>query len=65
MQPDSETERYAHETIGAAIEVHRHLGPGFLESVYEEALAVKLANRRVQFQRQVPIAILYAFAVQD
>lgn len=43
--------------IGAAIEVHRNLGPGLLESVYEEALAYELSERdlRVERQKQQPI----------
>ena len=45
--------------MDAALEVHRHLGPGFLESVYEEALAVELGLRHVTFRRQVPIAVEY------
>jgi GxxExxY protein len=45
--------------IGAAIEVHRALGPGFLESVYEEALAVELEIRGVAFRRQVPVELDY------
>ena len=45
--------------IGAAIEVHRTLGPGFLESVYEEAMAIELAERAVSFSRQVPVAVVY------
>lgn len=45
--------------IGAAIEVHRSLGPGFLESVYEEALCVELKHRGVSFKRQRPIPIFY------
>ncbi len=45
--------------IGAAIEVHRVLGPGFLESAYELALCVELAERRVPFQRQVGVELGY------
>lgn len=45
--------------IGAAIEVHRMLGPGFLESVYEEALCVEPDLRRLPYVRQMPIAINY------
>ena len=41
------------EIVDAAIAVHRVLGPGFLESVYEEALAFELACRGISFQRQV------------
>jgi hypothetical protein len=42
QEPDTELDRLAHEVIGAAIEVHRHLGPGHLEGVYEEALVICL-----------------------
>jgi GxxExxY protein len=45
--------------IGAAIEVHRNMGPGYLESVYEQALAVELGLRSVRFQRQVTFALSY------
>jgi len=45
--------------IGAAMEVHRVLGPGFLESVYEEAMAVELGLRGVPFERQKPINVTY------
>ena len=45
--------------IGAAIEVHRHLGPGFLESIYESALMVELRNRRIAFTRQLAVPIVY------
>jgi GxxExxY protein len=45
--------------IGAAIEVHRQLGPGFLESIYESALAIELTSRRIPFERQIGIPILY------
>lgn len=45
--------------IGAAIEAHRILGPGFLESVYEEALSVELELRGVRFVRQVSVPLEY------
>ena len=45
--------------IGAAITVHRQLGAGFLESVYEEALAVEFALEGIAFVRQKPIALYY------
>jgi len=45
--------------IGAAIEVHRVLGPGYLESVYEEALAVELNLRGVAFERQKGMSVDY------
>jgi GxxExxY protein len=48
------------KVIDAAIAVHRELGPGFLESVYEEALALELTRRGIAFERQKPISILYA-----
>jgi GxxExxY protein len=49
----------AHEVIGAAIEVHRILGPGFLESVYEEALAIEFDLRNISYERQKPILLQY------
>jgi len=48
-----------HEIIGAAIEVHRTLGPGLLESVYEECTARELTLRRLSFERQKPLPIVY------
>ena len=45
--------------IGAAITVHRALGPGFLESIYEEALAVEFALSGIVFVRQKPITLFY------
>ncbi|HWZ94703.1 MAG TPA: GxxExxY protein [Opitutaceae bacterium] len=45
--------------IGAAIRVHRELGPGFLESVYEEALCIELAASGLKFTRQIPVEIKY------
>ncbi len=45
--------------ISAAIAVHRELGPGFLESIYEQALAVEFALRGIAFVRQKPIPLFY------
>jgi GxxExxY protein len=45
--------------IGAAISIHRALGPGFLESIYEEALAVEFALSGISFVRQKPIPLFY------
>ncbi|HSQ42727.1 MAG TPA: GxxExxY protein [Fibrobacteraceae bacterium] len=47
------------KTIGAAIEVHRHLGPGFLESVYEDALCIELNLQGIRFERQKSISVVY------
>jgi GxxExxY protein len=54
-QPDRESEAI----IGAAIEVHRHLGPGLLESAYRECLAMEFSERRIPFQLESPIAVVY------
>ncbi|WKZ35585.1 MAG: GxxExxY protein [Anaerolineales bacterium] len=45
--------------IGAAIEVHKHLGPGLLESAYEECLCHELNLRNIPFKRQMPLPINY------
>ena len=45
--------------IGAAIEVHRELGPGLLESIYEEALCYEFQLQGIKFARQVPADIVY------
>ena len=48
-----------HEIIGAAIEVHRLLGPGLLESAYEECLAKELTLRNLSVERQKPVPVVY------
>ena len=48
-----------HEIIGAAIEVHKVLGPGLLESAYEACLCHEFAIRKISFQKQKPIPLVY------
>ena len=51
--------------IGAALKVHRRLGPGLLESVYEKCLALEFINFRLRFDCQAPIAVRYDGVVID
>ena len=48
-----------HAIIGAAIEAHKTLGPGLLESAYEECLAREFALRGLRFERQKPLPVVY------
>ena len=58
-EPGIEIDELAHRVIGAAIEVHRHLGPGFMEGVYEDALAVEFRLRAIPHERQKIIEVSY------
>ena len=58
-EPDWIIDALASAVIGAALEVHRILGPGYLESIYEEALSVELELRGIVFERQKPINVEY------
>jgi GxxExxY protein len=49
----------AYKIVGAALEVHRILGSGFLEAIYEQALAYELGLRQISFERQAPIGVSY------
>jgi GxxExxY protein len=51
--------RVTGDVIGAAIEVHKSLGPGLLESAYQECLARELFLRRIPFERQRPLPLEY------
>lgn len=56
---DLRGQRVTRRIIGAAIAVHRELGPGFLESIYEEALAVEFALDSIAFVRQKAIPLFF------
>ena len=58
-EPDPETDQLAKQVIGAAIEVHRHLGPGLAESIYEAALCVEFDLRGIPYTRQFLIGVTY------
>lgn len=49
----------SYKVVGAAMAVHRELGSGFMEKVYQEALAIEMAERGMSFQRELPIHIAY------
>ena len=51
--------KVAEKVIGLCIEVHRELGPGLLESIYEEAVAYELTNAGIRFSRQKEIPVSY------
>jgi GxxExxY protein len=59
MIPVSEQDPASNKVIGLAIEVHRHLGPGLLESAYEDCLALEQRQSGIVFQRQVPLPVTY------
>jgi GxxExxY protein len=59
VEPDSLINELAHKVIGAALEVHRVLGPGFVESVYEEALSLELQSHGIPFARQPLVSVSY------
>ena len=59
VEPDSRVDGLARAVIGAAIEVHRILGPGYLESVYEEALTLEFSLRQIPFALQKSVSVVY------
>jgi GxxExxY protein len=59
LESNERRDELTEQIIGAAIEVHLILGPGLLESIYEQALAVELGLRGISFQRQVEVDAHY------
>jgi GxxExxY protein len=57
MAASHENDLLTEKVIGFAIEVHRQLGPGLLESAYEECLCYELAQNAIGYRRQVPLPI--------
>ncbi len=63
MEPTKEVDNLARTVIGRAIDVHRELGPGYSESVYEEALAQELFKAGIRFERQKAFVVNYKGSV--
>jgi len=59
MSEREELNKITEGIIGAAIEVHRHLGPGLLESAYQSALAYELEQRGYKVEQQKPLPMMY------
>ena len=59
MEPDDEMNDLTGRVIGAAIEIHRALGPGYQEGIYEEALAFEFGRMGVSFERQRTFSVKY------
>jgi len=58
-EPSRKANELSHRIIGAAIEVHEKLGPGFLEKTYLNAMCVELAERNIKFEYQTAKPVLY------
>ncbi len=59
MEPDPQLNQITNLVLGACIEVHRQLGPGYFESTYENALACEFRLRNIKFVRQVTFPVMY------
>jgi GxxExxY protein len=59
LEPSDDLDTLAADVLDAAINVHRILGPGFLESIYEQALCIELVDRGITFARQCGVSIQY------
>ena len=58
-EPDAELNAFSTAVIGAALEMHKRLGPGLDEATYENALAIEFRLREIPFERQVWIDVTY------
>ena len=58
-EPGDAYDRVAHALIGAAIEVHRHLGPGYIEAVYGNALEIEMNARNIPFERHKEVEVFF------
>lgn len=58
-EPDQALDAIVHKVIGAAIEVHRELGLGFLESTYAKVLAIELTRQNIQLVQEASIQLSY------
>ena len=56
---DRDINKLTEGIIGAAIEVHKRLGPGLLESAYQECICYELTQHKLRFRRQVPLPVTY------
>jgi GxxExxY protein len=59
MRESDRLDQISHRIIGAAIEVHRHLGPGLLESAYQSCLVFELRQLGVKLEEQKPLPVVY------
>jgi GxxExxY protein len=59
MGEEERLNQIAEAVIGTAIEVHRHLGPGLLESAYEACTAFEIVGRGLEVERQKPLPVVY------
>jgi GxxExxY protein len=65
MRENDRLDQISHRIIGAAIEVHRHLGPGLLESAYQSCLAFELKQLGVKLEEQKPLPVVYKHVKLD
>jgi GxxExxY protein len=59
LEPDPELNRVTNAIIGAAIAVHRELGPGHLEAIYSRSLEIEFGHRGIAFAKESPIKLMY------